>query len=132
MIDPKCLDGRNPMFLSATGYLLPCCWCENSLRPEVDEQRIKKLLGKTAKLNFRMVSENSEFGVDELISEIGEPLKISKRIVMSGENLIDAQPKYDNVNNQPIVTFVLDRLGSKKFGQATSKNIGKRIAIIHC
>ena len=46
MIDPKCLDGRNPMFLSATGYLLPCCYCENSLRPEVNEQRIRKLLVK--------------------------------------------------------------------------------------
>ena len=57
-----------------------------------DPERIKKLLGKTAQLNFRLVSENSEFGVDELISENGEKLKISKRIVMSGENLIDAQP----------------------------------------
>ena len=40
-----------------------------------DPERIKKLLGKTAQLNFRLVSENSEFGVDELISEIGETLK---------------------------------------------------------
>ena len=49
---------------------------------------------------------------------------------MSGENLIDAQPKYDNLNNEPIVSFTLDRLGSQRFGRATSKNIGKRIAII--
>ena len=40
-----------------------------------DPERIKKLLGKTAKLNFRLVSENSEFGVDELISETGEKIK---------------------------------------------------------
>ena len=44
--------------------------------------------------------------------------------------MVDAQPKYDNINNQPIVTFTLDRLGSKRFGQATTKNIGKKIAII--
>ena len=95
-----------------------------------DPERIKTLLGKTAKLNFRMVSENSEFGVDELISEIGEPLKISKRIVMSGENLIDAQPSIQNQQNEPAVSFTLDRIGSQKFGRTTSDNVGKRLAIV--
>ena len=95
-----------------------------------DPERIKKLLGKTAKLNFRMVSENSEFGVDELISEIGEPLKISKRIVMSGENLIDAQPSIQNQQNEPTVSFTLDRIGSQKFGRTTTDNVGKRLAIV--
>jgi preprotein translocase subunit SecD len=51
-----------------------------------DPERIKALLGKTAQLNFRLVSDNNEFGSDELISENGEKLNISKRIVMSGEN----------------------------------------------
>lgn len=46
MIDPKCLDGRIPMFYSATGYMLPCCYCEKSLRPEVNDERIMKLLVK--------------------------------------------------------------------------------------
>jgi protein-export membrane protein SecD len=95
-----------------------------------DPERIKTLLGKTAKLNFRMVSENSEFGVDKLISEIGEPLKISKRIVMSGENLIDAQPSIQNQQNEPTVSFTLDRIGSQKFGRATTDNVGKRLAIV--
>jgi len=95
-----------------------------------DPERIKTLLGKTAKLNFRMVSENSEFGFDELISEIGEPLKISKRIVMSGENLIDAQPSIQNQQNEPTVSFTLDRIGSQKFGRATTQNVGKRLAIV--
>ena len=95
-----------------------------------DPERIKKLLGKTAKLNFRMVSENSEFGVDELISEVGEPLKISKRIVMSGENLIDAQPSIQNQQNEPTVSFTLDRIGSQKFGRTTTDNVGKRLAIV--
>ncbi len=95
-----------------------------------DPERIKKLLGKTAQLNFRLVSENSEFGVDELISETGESLKISKRIVMSGENLIDAQPSIQNQKNEPTVSFTLDRLGAQKFGRATTDNVGKRLAIV--
>ena len=95
-----------------------------------DPERIKKLLGKTAQLNFRLVSDNSEFGFDELISDNGEPLKISKRIVMSGENLIDAQPSIQNQQNEPTVSFTLDRLGAQKFGRATTDNVGKRLAII--
>ena len=95
-----------------------------------DPERIKKLLGKTAQLNFRLVSENSEFGVDELISDIGETLKISKRIVISGENLIDAQPSIQNQRNEPTVSFSLDRLGAQKFGRVTTDNVGKRLAIV--
>ena len=95
-----------------------------------DPERIKKLLGKTAQLNFRLVNNNSEFGFDELISENGEPLKISKRIVMSGENLIDAQPSIQNQQNEPTVSFTLDRLGAQKFGRATTDNVGKRLAIV--
>ena len=95
-----------------------------------DPERIKELLGKTAKLNFRLVSENSEFGIDEMISETGEKLKISKRIVMSGENLIDAQPSIQNQQNEPTVSFTLDRLGAQKFGRTTTDNVGKRLAIV--
>ena len=95
-----------------------------------DPDRIKKLLGKTAQLNFRLVSESSDFGTDELVSEDGELLKISKRIVMSGENLIDAQPNIQNQNNEPTVSFKLDRLGAQKFGRVTTDNVGKRLAIV--
>ena len=95
-----------------------------------DPDRIKTLLGKTAKLNFRLVSDNNEFGTEELISENGEELNISKRIIMSGENLIDAQPSIQNQNNEPTVSFTLDRLGAQKFGRATTDNVGKRLAIV--
>ncbi len=95
-----------------------------------DPERIKKLLGKTAQLNFRLVNDNSEFGIDELISENGELLKVSKRIVMSGDNLIDAQPSIQNQQSQPTVSFSLDRLGAQKFGRATTDNVGKRLAIV--
>jgi protein-export membrane protein SecD len=95
-----------------------------------EPERIKALLGKTAQLNFRLVKENSEFGTNELISENGEKLNVSKRIIMSGENLIDAQPNINNQNNEPTVSFTLDRLGAQKFGRATTDNVGKRLAIV--
>jgi len=95
-----------------------------------DPERIKNLLGKTAQLNFRLVSDNAEFGVDKLISENGENLNVSKRIVMSGENLIDAQPNFSSQSNEPTVSFTLDRLGAQKFGRTTTDNVGKRLAIV--
>ena len=95
-----------------------------------DPERIKDLLGKTAKLNFRLVSENNEFGVDKLKSEIGEELNVSKRVVMTGENLIDAQPNLNSQSNKPAVSFTLDRLGAQKFGRTTTDNVGKRLAIV--
>ncbi len=97
-----------------------------------DPERIKDLLGRTAELSFRLVTEDAaEFGNEKfVVQETNEEISVSKRIILSGENLIDAQPRYDNFNNEPIVAFSLDRLGSQRFGRATSKNIGKRIAII--
>jgi protein-export membrane protein SecD len=95
-----------------------------------DPERIKSLLGKTAQLNFRLVSENEEFGVEKIVSETGEELSVSKRVVMNGKNLIDAQPSFNNQSNQPTVSFNLDRVGAQKFGRTTSDNVGKRLAII--
>ena len=96
-----------------------------------DPERIKKLLGKTAQLNFRLVSdENNEFGFENLESNNGEMLKVNKRIIFSGENLIDAQPRLNNQSNEPVVAFTLDRLGSQRFGKSTIENVGKRIAIV--
>ena len=96
-----------------------------------EPERIKNLLGKTAQLNFRLVSnDNNEFGSDNLISETGEKLVVGKRIIMSGDNLVDAQARVDNQTNKPSVSFTLNRVGSQKFGKATSKNVGKRLAIV--
>ena len=55
---------------------------------------------------------------------------VSKRIVLSGENLIDAKPVMDNESNQAVVSFSLDRVGAKKFGKATTTGVGKRLAIV--
>ena len=97
-----------------------------------DPNRIKNLLGKTANLSFRLVSEKDDsFGTELLFFEDNQTqLKVNKRIVMSGDNLVNAQPKFDNRNNETIVTFTLDRLGAKRFGKVTTNNVGKRLAIV--
>ncbi|NDB56770.1 protein translocase subunit SecD, partial [archaeon] len=55
---------------------------------------------------------------------------VSKRIILSGENLLDAQPRMDTQANETVVSFTLDRVGAKRFGKATSTGIGKQLAII--
>ena len=98
-----------------------------------DPMRVKSLLGKTANLTFRFVTnnENDSFGVEKLKYEDGiEEAKVSKRIIISGDNLLDAQPKMDTQTNQTIVSFSLDRVGAKRFGKATSTGIGKQLAIV--
>ena len=97
-----------------------------------DPNRIKNLLGKTANLTFRLVSETEDsFGSELLFFEDNEEqMNISKRVILSGDNLTNAQPQLDRQINQAVVSFTLDRAGSKKFGRATSDNVGKRLAII--
>ena len=98
-----------------------------------DPMRVKSLLGKTANLTFRFVTnnENDSFGVEKLNYEDGiEEATVSKRIIISGDNLLDAQPKMDTQTNQTIVSFSLDRVGAKRFGKATSTGIGKQLAIV--
>ena len=98
-----------------------------------DPMRIKSLLGKTANLTFRFVSSdnNDSFGVEKLKFENGiDEANVSKRIILSGDNLLDAQPRMDNQSNEAVVTFTLDRVGAKRFGKATSTGIGKQLAII--
>ena len=98
-----------------------------------DPMRIKKLLGKTANLTFRFVLQNSgsTFGSEKMYFEDStEEAIVSKRIILSGDNLLDAQPRMDNQNNETVVSFNLDRVGAKRFAKATSSGIGKRLAII--
>ena len=95
--------------------------------------RIKSLLGKTANLTFRFVTQNEEesFGTEKLsFHDESDEVIISKRIILSGDNLVDAQPRMDNQSNQTVVSFSLDRVGAKKFAKATSAGVGKRLAII--
>ena len=98
-----------------------------------DPMRIKSLLGKTANLTFRFVTNNTEdsFGAEKLVFEDGsEEAIVSKRIILSGDNLLDAQPRMNSETNETVVNFSLDRVGAKRFGKATSTGIGKKLAIV--
>ena len=99
-----------------------------------DPMRIKSLLGKTANLTFRFVTNNDQdsFGAEKLSYEDDseEDALVSKRIILSGDNLLDAQPRMDSVTNETVVTFTLDRVGAKRFGKAPSTGIGKQLAIV--
>ncbi len=98
-----------------------------------DPMRIKSLLGKTANLTFRFVTnnDNDSFGTEKLkFEDSDDEFMVSKRIILSGDNLLDAQPRMNNETNETIVSFTLDRVGAKRFGKATSTGIGKQLAII--
>mgnify|MGYP001255947645 CR=1 FL=1 len=98
-----------------------------------DPMRIKSLLGKTANLTFRFVTNNSEdsFGSEKLeYEDTSEEAMVSKRIILSGDNLLDAQPRMNSESNETVVSFTLDRVGAKRFGKATSTGIGKQLAIV--
>ncbi|MDB9759477.1 protein translocase subunit SecD [Candidatus Pelagibacter sp.] len=98
-----------------------------------DPMRIKSLLGKTANLTFRFVTQdnNDTFGTEMLQFEDGtNEVMVSKRIILNGENLLDAQPQMNNQTNETVVSFTLDRVGAKRFGKATSTGVGKQLAIV--
>ena len=111
--------------------------------PGVDDpERIKRLLGKTAKMSFHLVDQRNS--VESAMAgrippgswllpsegEDGRMYLIRKRVMVSGDTLIDAQPSTDSRTNEPVVTFRFDTAGAKRFGSATSKNVGKLFAIV--
>ena len=104
-----------------------------------EPQRVKKLLGKTAKLTFHMVDDQNPEALMNKNPPAGKMIVqdnydnslsylLEKRIRVGGENLVDAQPTYEQ--NSPAVSFRFDPLGARKFGKATTSNVGKRFAII--
>jgi preprotein translocase YajC subunit len=105
-----------------------------------DPQRLKDLLGQTAKLNFRMVDTSISANEarqtripsrSEIISDTnGFEYLVMKKVLVSGERLVDAQASFDQATNAPIVNFRFDTLGGKYFAKATSENVGKPFAII--
>lgn len=97
-----------------------------------DPQRLKQILGETAKLQFRMVADANAGDVDMLPSQDqgGQPIPISRQIIVEGEDLIDAQPAFDQRNSQPIVNFRFNIRGAQRFGQATTENLGRQLAIV--
>jgi SecD/SecF fusion protein len=107
-----------------------------------DPQRLKDILGQTAKLTFQMVDQSMP--VEEAISgrppagttvmystdDPPVPYLIENRIIVSGENLVDAQATFDQRTNEPVVSFRFDNRGATRFGQATQTNVGRLFAII--
>jgi preprotein translocase subunit SecD len=105
-----------------------------------DPSRLKEIIGKTAKLDFRMVDESmtAEQAVGShppadseiLDGESGEKYLIEKRALVSGGDLVDAQAGFDQRNGQPIVNFRFNSTGARKFAEVTQQNVGKRFAIV--
>src|ERR1700712_2028553 len=107
-----------------------------------DPTRLKELLGKTAKLDFRMVdltvpADQAQQGRVPPDSEVlmsstspKVPYVIKKQVLVSGGDLTDAQPGFDQRSGEPIVSFRFNTSGSRKFAQATSENVGQPFAIV--
>ncbi|MBE0693677.1 MAG: protein translocase subunit SecDF [Aquamicrobium sp.] len=107
-----------------------------------DPQRLKDILGQTAKLTFQMVDQSMP--VEEALQgrppagttvmysndEPPVPYIIENRVIVSGENLVDAQASFDQRTNEPVVSFRFDNQGATRFGQATQQNVGRLFAII--
>ncbi len=105
-----------------------------------DPSRLKEMLGKTAKLDFRMVDQTMSpeqaaethppADSEILEGEGGQKFLIEKRVLVSGGDLVDAQPGFDQRNSEPIVSFRFNSSGARKFAEATRENVGKPFAIV--
>ena len=107
-----------------------------------DPQRLKDIIGQTAKLTFQMVDQSMP--VEEAIQgrppagttvmysndEPPIPYIIENRVIVSGENLVDAQATFDQRTSEPVVSFRFDNQGATRFGQATQQGVGRLFAII--
>jgi preprotein translocase subunit SecD len=102
-----------------------------------DPQRIRNLLGQTAKLSFRLVDETANPTDphappgEEILPDAdmaGRTVVVQKRIMVSGEKLTDAQPSYQE--GMPVVSFKFNTIGGSQFGDATRQNVGHLFAIV--
>lgn len=108
--------------------------------PGVDDpEQIKRLLGQTAKMTFRLVEESASrpgglmrvpVGTERLPSaeNPGQQWIVQKRVMVSGDSLVDAQASFQN--GEPVVSFRFDSIGGKRFGDATRQNVGRLFAIV--
>lgn len=106
-----------------------------------DTAKAKDILGRTATLEVRMVDDSPEaltqlqqgnvpFGDEKYTDREGRPILVKKRVVLTGENLNDAQPGFDQQTQEPTVNLTLDSKGARIFRDVTRDNVGKRMAII--
>ena len=107
-----------------------------------DSAKAKDILGRTATLEVRMVDEGTEaraaemgtgpvpFGAEKYLDRNGQAVIVKKQVVLTGENLTDAQPGFDGQTQEPTVNLTLDAKGSRIFKDITRENVGKRMAIV--
>ena len=109
-----------------------------------DVARAKRLIGRTATLEIRMVAEESmnpealaagargqpPFGTEYYVERNGQPLIVRRQVVLTGDRLTDAQPGFDNQTNEPAVHLRLDGQGARIFQEVTRENVNKRMAIL--
>lgn len=107
-----------------------------------DTAKAKDILGRTATLEVRLVDEGAEarsaeagrgpvpFGSERYLDRSGQPVIVKKQVILTGENLTDAQPGFDGQTREPTVNLTLDAKGSRIFRDITRENIGKRMAIV--
>jgi len=106
-----------------------------------DVAKAKEILGRTATLEIRMVDDSPAaqsalasgsvpFGLERYADRDGRPLLVRRQVVLTGENLQDAQPGRDSQSQQPAVHLTLDSKGARIFRDVTRDNVGKRMAIL--
>jgi len=107
-----------------------------------DTAKAKDILGRTATLEIRMVDESTEgraaetgtgpvpFGTERYLDRNGQAVIVKKQVILTGDNLTDAQPGFDSQTQEPTVNMTLDAKGSRIFRDVTRENVGKRMAII--
>jgi preprotein translocase subunit SecD len=105
-----------------------------------DPEQLKRLLGQTAKLTFRLVDqsmtpEQAAAGRAPPDSELlpsreGGQVLVYRQVMVSGEDLNDAQPGFDQRTNEPIVTFRFNTAGARRFAAVTQENVGRPFAIV--
>ena len=98
-----------------------------------DPEQLKTILGQTAKLEFRLVADPgqpaSETEELEQTEQAGK-ITIERQVMVQGEDLTDAQPGFDQRGGEPVVNFRFNIRGAQKFGEVTSKNVGRLFAIV--
>ncbi|MDB5591894.1 protein translocase subunit SecD [Enterovirga sp.] len=97
-----------------------------------DPSRLEALLGRTAKLEFRLLGDTGSTDTELLPSrdQGGARVPVERRVIVSGSELTDASPGFDSRTNEPIVNFRFSLKGAQAFGEATTQNVGRPLAIV--